>query len=217
MKKLGIILGWMLALVLAFVVGTEVFGDPTGLGLTAPILAFTPLIGVKRKYQKPELGGSKRLWIIFCDDLENEVVTYDMLVTGGELAGPTAIPLATGKKAIEVQAWYDTTKFDFEMKPGAGFTQGFEFKILGINKDNVKFLTRLYEVPVNIVIQGNDDSRYYLGQKHVPFMLEAVGASPEKGNARKDITVRAKNDGLTTMPVPMADDVVFLVEALPTV
>lgn len=214
MKKLGIFLGMALAMVLAYVVGTDVLGDVTGLGLTAPTLAFTALVGVKRKYQKPELGGSKRLYIIFTDDLESEPVNYDMLVTTGELAGAGAIPLKATKKAIEVEAWYDTTKWDFEMKPGAGFTQGFEFKILGVNKDNVKFLTRLYEVPVNLVIEGNDDTRYYLGQKYVPFMLEAVGASPEKGNARKDITIRAKNDGLTTMPVPMADDVTFLVEAL---
>jgi len=172
----------------------------------------SPLIGIKRGCQKQTIGGSKRLYIVLTEDLETEFLTYELAKTVGEFSG--AIPLLAGKKFIEIEAWYDTTKFDTEMKIGAGFSQGVEFKILGYNKDIVRFTSLLCDTPVNLIVQGNDDQLYYIGQKYIPIMLEMKGVMPEKGTARKDATFTGKQDGMQVPVFPLSSTATFAVEPL---
>lgn len=172
----------------------------------------TALTGIKRKPQTLTIGGSKRLYIVFCEDILTEFLTYELAKSSGKYTG--AIPLVTGKKFIEVEAWYDTTKFDTEMKIGAGFTQSIEFKILGYNDEIVKFSSLLYETPVNLIVQGNDDKLYYVGQKYIPIMLEMKGTMPEKGTARKEATFTGKQDGMQVPVFPLDPTVTFAVEPL---
>lgn len=181
--------------------------NPNGMFFT------TPLIGIKRKSQNPQLGGSKRLYIILTEDLLNEFIDYELIKTTGQFTG--AIPLAAGKMAVEIEAWYDTLKWDGEMKIGAGFTQGIEFDILGYDKDISKLMALLYETPVNLIVQGNDNSLYYLGDKYVPLMFEAKTATPAKGTERKKTTFTAKNDGYIHPVCPLSNTVTFAVAALP--
>lgn len=173
----------------------------------------TPLVGLKRKCQSPTMGGAKRLYLILTEDLQTEFLTYDIAKTAGEFAGP--IPYVTGKKFIEIEAWYDTTKFDTEMKLGAGFTQSIEFKVIGYDKDIVKMQTLLYEAPVNVVVQGNDDKLYWIGQKYIPMMFETKAVLPEKGTARKEVTFTAKQDGMQVPIFPLASTITLDVTALP--
>lgn len=173
----------------------------------------TALVGLKRKCQTPTMGGAKRLYILLAEDLMNEFLTYDVAKSTGEFSG--TIPLVTGKKFVEVEAWYDTTKFDTEMKLGAGFTQSVEFKVIGYDKDIVKLMTLLYEAPVNVVVQGNDDKLYWIGQKYIPMMFETKGVLPEKGTARKEVTFTAKQDGLQVPIFPLASTITLDVTALP--
>lgn len=172
----------------------------------------TALTGIKRKTQTLTIGGSKRLYIVFCENLLTEFLTYELAKTAGKYTG--AIPLITGKKFIEVEAWYDTVKFDTEMKIGAGFTQSIEFKILGYDEDILKFSSLLYEMPVNLIVQGNDDKLYYVGQKYIPIMLEMKGTMPEKGTARKEATFTGKQDGMQVPVFPLDSAVTFAVEPL---
>lgn len=176
-------------------------------------LACTALVGLKRKCQSPTMGGAKRLYIVLTEDLVSEFLTYDMAKTTGEFAGP--IPLVATKKFIEIEAWYDSTKFDTEMKIGAGFTQSIEFKVIGYDKDIVKVMSLLYEAPVNVVVQGNDDKLYWLGQKYIPMMFESKGVLPEKGTARKEVTFTAKQDGMQVPVFPL--DAALTIEAAPLV
>lgn len=170
------------------------------------------LVGVKRQCQKLTIGGAKRLYIGLCEDLESEFLNYELAKSAGKFTG--AIPLITGKKLIEVEAWYDTTKFDTEMKIGAGFTQSLEFKILGYNAEIVKFSAMLYETPVFMIVQGNDDQLYFIGQKYIPMMVEMKGTLPEKGTARKEATFTAKQDGMMVPVFPLDSTVTFDVEPL---
>lgn len=176
-------------------------------------LACTALVGLKRKCQSPTMGGAKRLYIVLTEDLVSEFLTYDMAKTTGEFAGP--IPLVETKKFVEIEAWYDSTKFDTEMKIGAGFTQSIEFKVIGYDKDIVKVMSLLYEAPVNVVVQGNDDKLYWLGQKYIPMMFESKGVLPEKGTARKEVTFTAKQDGMQVPVFPLA--AAITIEAAPLV
>lgn len=170
-----------------------------------------PLVGLKRRCNEPSLGGSKRLYIVLAEDLTADPCTYETAKTTGEIA---TIPLAATKKFIEIEAWYDTTKWDTEMKAGAGFSQSIDFEYLGFNKDVVKLAALLYETPVNIIAEGNDGSRYYIGSKYVPVMLDMKATSPAKGNAQKKATFTAKNEGYTFPVMPIASAATFLVEPL---
>lgn len=161
----------------------------------------TPLVGLKRKCQSPTMGGSKRLYIALTEDILNEFLNYELAKSAGKYAA--AIPMVVGKKWVEVEAWYDTTKFDTEMKTGGGFTQSIEFKVIGYDADVVKLMTLLYEAPVNVIVQGNDDKLYYIGQKYVPMMFECKGVMPEKGTSRKEATFTAKQDGLQVPVFPL--------------
>jgi len=182
------------------------FIDVTGV---AGCLALT---GIKRQCQTLTIGGAKRLYIVLAEDLATEFLTYELAKTMGKFTG--AIPLIVGKKFIEVEAWYDTTKFDTEMKIGAGFTQGLEFKILGYNETIVKFSALMYETPVCFIVQGNDDRLYFIGQKYIPMMVEMKGVLPEKGTARKEATFTSKQDGLMVPVFPLDATVTFDVEPL---
>ncbi len=187
----------------------------TGVTLENPEGMFfaTALTGIKRKSQNPQLGGSKRLYIILAEDILNEFIDYELIKTSGKYSG--AIPLAAGKMAVEIEAWYDTLKWDGEMKIGAGFTQGIEFDILGYDAEIAKIMALLYETPVNIIVQGNDNSLYYLGNKYVPLMFEAKYGTPPKGTERKKATFTAKNDGYIHPVCPLTNTVTFAVAALP--
>ncbi len=185
----------------------------TSLNLFSDSIAYcTVMIGLKRKCNTITMGGIKRLYIVLTEDLLNDFLTFNLAMTTGEFTG--AIPLVVGKKFIEVEAWYDTSKIDGEMKAGSGFTQGIEFKVLGYDKDIVKLQTLLYETPVNVIAQGNDGALYYLGQKYVPLMFDAKLVIPEKGTARKEVTFMAKQDGFTTPVFPLSSAVTFAVEPL---
>jgi len=176
------------------------------------VASCTSLIGIKRACQTLTIGGSKRLYIVLTEDLETEFLTYALAKSAGKFTG--AIPLKAGKKFIEVEAWYDSTKFDTEMKIGAGFTQGLEYKLLGYNSDIVKHTALLLETPVNFIVQGNDDQLYYIGQKYIPMMVEMKGVLPEKGTARKEATFTAKQDGMQVPVFPLDASVTFEVEPL---
>ncbi|WP_254561784.1 hypothetical protein [Dyadobacter diqingensis] len=182
------------------------FNDESG------VASCNALIGLKRQCQTLTIGGAKRLYIVLAEDLASEFLTYDLAKTAGEYTG--AIPLVATKKFIEVEAWYDTTKFDTEMKLGAGFTQSIEFKILGYGKDIVRFASLLCDTPVNLIVQGNDDKLYYIGQKYIPMMLEMKGTMPEKGTGRKEATFTAKQDGMQVPVFPLASATTFAVEPL---
>lgn len=170
------------------------------------------LNGIKRKPQTLTIGGAKRLYIISVADLETEFLNYELAKTAGKFTG--AIPVKAGKKFTEIEAWYDSTKFDTEMKIGAGFTQNLEYKILGYDEDVVKHSALLYENPVNFIVQGNDDKLYYVGQKYIPMMVEMKGVLPEKGTARKEATYTSKQDGMQIPVFPLAATVTFPVELL---
>jgi hypothetical protein len=180
--------------------------------LQTSALFASPLIGLKRKVQNPEFGGIKRIYIIETEHLTSEFLNFQVALSAGKFAG--AIPLAAGKKFVEIEAWYDTTKIDGEMKPGGGFTQGLEFEVLGYSADIVKLQALLYENPVNCIVTGNDDERFYLGQKYVPLMFETVMTVPVKGTERKKVTFRAKNDGFTCPVMPLDTTVTFDVTPL---
>ncbi|PQA59173.1 hypothetical protein [Siphonobacter curvatus] len=207
--------GNVLASALAVPTTSLVLQYATGVSLDTGISGFafcSPLIGIKRRCQTPSLGGSKRVYLVLTEDIEKEFLTYEVIKTAGEWNAP--IPLLAGKKFIEIEAWYDTTKWDGAMKPGGGFTQGVEFAILGYDKDIAKLLTLLYETPVNVIVQGNDDTLYYFGQKYVPLMFEASAASPVKGTEQKKVTLKATNDGFTLPVVPLGPLSTFAVEPL---
>ena len=172
----------------------------------------TTLVGIKRKCNVVTMGGIKRLYIVLTEDLLSDFLTFNLAMTVGEFTG--AIPLVVGKKFIEIEAWYDTSKIDGEMKSGAGFTQGIEFKVLGYDKDIVRLQTLLYETPVNVIAQANDGILYYLGQKYVPLMFDAKLVIPEKGTARKEVTFMAKQDGFNTPVFPLNSAVTFDVTPL---
>lgn len=172
----------------------------------------TALTGIKRRCNVQTIGGAKRLYIALTEDIATEFLTFDLAKTAGEYAG--AIPMVVGKKWIEVEAWYDTTKFETEMKLGAGFTQSIEFKILGFNKEIVKFMSLLSDTPINLIVQGNDDQLYYIGQKYIPIMLESKGILPEKGTSRKEATFTGKQDGMQVPAFPLASTATFPVELL---
>lgn len=201
----NLLVGLAVASIVSYVAGNTVF-DISG------VASCTALVGVKRQCQTLTIGGAKRLYIVLAEDLQTEFLTYEMAKTVGKFSG--AIPLVAGKKFIEVEAWYDTTKFDTEMKIGAGFTQSLEFKLLGYNTTNVKFATSLYETPVCMIVQGNDDNLYFIGQKYIPMMIEMKGNLPEKGTARKETTFTAKQDGMMVPVFPLDSAVTFDVEPL---
>ena len=172
----------------------------------------TALIGSKRKCNQITTGGIKRLYLALCEDIQTDFLTFNLALTAGEFSG--AIPLVPTKKFVEVEAWYDTSKVDGEMKAGGGFTQGLEFKILGYDKDIVKFQTLLYETPVNAIVQGNDDRLYYLGSKYIPLIFDCTMVIPEKGTARKEVTFKAKNDGFNHPVMPLSSTTTFEVTPL---
>lgn len=201
----NLLVGLAAASIVSYAVGSSGF-DISG------VASCTALVGVKRRCQELTIGGAKRLYIALCEDLASEFLTYDLAKSAGKFTG--AIPLVVGKKFIEVEAWYDTTKFDTEMKIGAGFTQSLEFKILGYNADIVKFAANLYETPVCMIVQGNDDQLYFIGQKYIPMMVEMKGVLPEKGTARKEATFTTKQDGMMVPVFPLDSTVTFEVEPL---
>lgn len=201
----NLLVGLALASIVSYIAGNSVF-DISG------VASCTALVGVKRQCQTLTIGGAKRLYIVLAEDLATEFLTYEMAKSAGKFTG--AIPLVTGKKFIEVEAWYDTTKFDTEMKIGAGFTQGLEFKFLGYNDLIVRFSALMYETPVCFIVQGNDDRLYFVGSKYIPMMVEMKGVLPEKGTARKEATFTAKQDGMMFPVFPLDSAVTFEVEPL---
>lgn len=162
-----------------------------------------PLIGLQQHCQKVSLGGARRLYMIYARDLEHEFLTYDLARETGMYEGP--IPIKPGKGIVEIEAWYDTTKFDTEMKPGAGFTHGLEFKHLGYEADVVRLITLMTDYPVNAIVEGNDGIKYWLGQKYTPLLFDVKAVLPEKGTARKEVTFTAKQDGLSIPPMPLGE------------
>ncbi|MPR36534.1 hypothetical protein [Salmonirosea aquatica] len=198
----------------AATVATQYLTGFTLFELQGHLGATTALIGIKRKTQMLTIGGAKRLYIVLTEDLLNEFLNYDLVKSAGEFTG--AIPLVTGKKFVELEAWYDSTKFDTEMKIGGGYTQSLEFKFLGYNAETVKLSGLLYETPVNFIVQGNDDKLYYIGQKYIPMMCEMKGTMPEKGTARKETTFMAKQDGMQVPIMPLGPAVTFDVTPLVT-
>lgn len=206
--------GNVIAGVCSIPIGAVGFQFATGISLfdAKGVAMCTALVGLKRKCQKPQMGGSKRLYLVLTEDLSEEFLNYDLAKSAGEFDG--AIPLKATKKFVEIEAWYDTTKFGSEMKTGSGFTQDMEFKVLGYDKDIVKLMALLYETPVNAIAQGNDDSLYYLGTKYVPLMFDAKAVIPEKGTSRKEVTFVAKQDGLLVPAFPLSADTTFEVTAL---
>lgn len=203
------------AAVVAMPIAATVFQKITGVSVFdgRGLVMSIALIGVKRSTQKLNTGGAKKLYIVKTEDLTADVATFALAQSTGEMA-TGIIPLVTGKKFVEIEAWYDTTKWDTAMKSGAGFEQGIEFGVLGYNKYIVKLMTLLYDCPVNAIVQGNDGQLYYLGNKDVPFLFEAKGVLPGKGNEKKMVTFSAKQDGLATPVFPINDAVTFEVEAL---
>jgi hypothetical protein len=163
----------------------------------------SPLIGLQHACQKVILGGARRLYMIYARDLENEFLTYDIARTIGFYEG--GIPLKAGKGIVEIEAWYDTTKFDTEMKTGAGFTHSLEFKTLGYEADVTRLISLLVDYPVNAIVEGNDGTKYWIGQKHVPLLFEVKALLPEKGTARKEVTFTAKQDGLSVPIMPLGE------------
>lgn len=211
-KKIGLVGASLLTAILVFLGTGDVFAsalavptaslllqEATGVYLidaNLPAMAFAaPLIGLKRKAQNPQLGGSKRIYLIYTEDLVNDFLKYSDALQTGEHNTP--IPVVAGKNFVEIEAWYDSTKWDSGMKPGAGFTQAVEFDVLGYDKDIVRLMALLYETPVNVIVQGNDDTLIYIGQKYVPLMFEMAASSPVKGNAQKKVTFKASNEGFT--------------------
>jgi hypothetical protein len=180
--------------------------------LTGTYFYCTPLVGLKRKCNKVTMGGIKRLYLVLTEDLLGDVSSFELALSTGEFNG--SIPLKPGKKFVEIEAWYDTSKIDGEMKSGSGFTQGLEFKVLGYDKDIVKLKAMLYETPVNVIAQGNDNQLYYLGQKYIPLMFDAKLTIPEKGTARKEVTFSTKQDGFTAPVFPLNEDCTFEVTPL---
>lgn len=228
-KKIGLVIASFIAAITVLLTTNDVFaaaitlpGSSAALQLVTGVslheagfsgMAFTlPLVGLKRQSQNPQLGGSKRIYIVLTEHLEKEFLKYKDLIKTGEWNAP--IPLLAGKKFIEIEAWYDSTKWDAGMKPGAGFTQSLEFDVLGYNKFIVKVMLLLYETPVNVIIQGNDDTLNYYGNKYVPLMFEVAGSSPVKGNAQKKVTFKAANEGFTMPAIPLGPLATFEVEAL---
>jgi hypothetical protein len=193
---------------------TYVLSNLTGVSLLdiSGVASCIAISGLKRQCQTLTIGGAKRLYVVLAEDLETEFLTYDLAKTAGKYTG--AIPLVTGKKFKEIEAWYDTTKFDTEMKIGAGFTQSLEFRTLGYNETIVQLAALLYETPVCFIAQGNDDKLYFIGQKYIPMMVEMKGVLPEKGTARKEATFTAKQDGMMVPVFPLDAAVTFEVEPL---
>lgn len=163
----------------------------------------SPLIGIRRACQRVSLGGARRLFLIYARDLEYEFLTYELAKTLGFYQG--GIPLKPGKGIVEIECWYDTTKFDTEMKTGAGFTHSLEFKTLGYDADVTKLISLLNDYPVNAIVEGNDGVKYWVGQKHVPLLFDVKAVMPEKGTSRKEVTFTAKQDGLQVPIMPLGE------------
>lgn len=203
------------AAIVAVPVGAAVFQQVTGVSIIDErgVAMCTALVGLKRSCQTLQTGGSKRLYLVLTEDLTADVATYALAKSTGEMA-TGAIPLVATKKFVEIEAWYDTTKLESAMKSGSGFEQSLEFAVLGYNKDIVKLMALLYDAPVNAIVQGNDDSLYYLGSKYIPLLFEAKAVVPAKGNTQKMVTFSAKQDGLSTPAFPLNAAVTFEVTAL---
>ncbi|WP_353721349.1 hypothetical protein [Dyadobacter sp. 676] len=112
------------------------------------------LIGLQHKCQGANLGGARRLYMIYARDLDREFLTYELAMHYGSFSG--GIPLKPGKGIVEIEAWFDSTKFDSEIKIGAGFTHALEFKHLGYEDDVVRLMAILKDYPVNVIVEGND-------------------------------------------------------------
>lgn len=161
------------------------------------------LIGLQHKCQGANVGGARRLYMIYARDLDREFLTYELAMQYGSFSG--GIPLKPGKGIVEIEAWFDSTKFDSEMKIGAGFTHALEFKHLGYEDDVVRLMAILKDYPVNVIVEGNDGLKYWLGQKHVPLLFDVKAVLPEKGTGRKEVTFTAKQDGLSIPPIPLGE------------
>lgn len=111
-----------------------------------------------------------------------------------------------GKGIVEIAAWFDSTKFDSEMRIGADFTLALDFKHLGYEDDVVQLMSILKDCPVNVIVEGNDGLKYWLGQKHVPLLFDVKSVLPEKGTGRKEVTLTAKRDGQSIVPKPARRD-----------
>lgn len=161
------------------------------------------LIGLGHKCNGAGIGGARRLYMINARDMDRDLITYEQAVQYGFFSG--GIPLKPGKGIVEIEAWYDSTKFDTEMKIGAGFTHALEFKHLGYEDDVVRLISILKDYPVNAIVEGNDGIKYWLGQKHVPLLFEVKAVMPEKGSSRKEVTFSAKQDGLSVPVIPLGE------------
>lgn len=161
------------------------------------------LIGLGHKCNGASIGGARRLYMVNARDLDRDLITYEQAVQYGFFSG--GIPLKPGKGIVEIEAWYDSTKFDTEMKIGAGFTHALEFKHLGYEDDVVRLISILKDYPVNAIVEGNDGIKYWLGQKYVPLLFEVKAVLPEKGSSRKEVTFSAKQDGLSVPVIPLGE------------
>ena len=161
------------------------------------------LIGLQHACGNNVLGGSRRLYLIYARDLEAEFLNYELAKTTGFYEG--GIPLKAGKGIVEIEAWYDTAKFDSEMKIGGGFSHALEFKHLGYEADVVRLISILKDYPVNAIVEGNDGVKYWLGQKHKPLLFDVKAILPEKGTNRKEVTFSAKQEGLSIPVMPLGE------------
>lgn len=182
-----------------------------------PVFALLALTGIRRK-TGPKPGGNKRLYLCPIDYLEDEEFpTYDDAVAG-EITDP--IPLITGKKFIEIQAAYDTSKWGFASKGKSGnqsFEQNITFDVYGIDKDSIALASRLLNRPCVLIARGNNNINYFVGSIDVPLELEISGDSGAKGSDPQKITFTAKNDGFMFPAIPLSNTSTFAIDPLPAV
>lgn len=196
---------------------SQLFTAPGSIGDT--VLGLTALVGLRRKTGGAKPGGNKRLYIAAVDWFQDqEFPTYADGVAGEITGDIPLLQLPTPLKFIEVQAAYDNTKFNFASKGKVGsqsFEQNITFKINRMDKQAIALATSLLNVPVVIIARGMDNINYVIGNTEIPLELESNADSGAKGSDEKFITFTCKNDGYMHPVLPLADDVVFPVEALP--
>jgi hypothetical protein len=181
------------------------------------ILGCLALTGIRRKCG-PRPGGNKRLYLCPVENFQDvEFPTYDM-ATAGEITVP--IPVITGKKFIEIQATYDSTKWGFASKGKTGnqsFEQNISFEVSRLDKESIALASRLLNNPVVIIAVSNTGIPFFLGSTEVPLELEIGGDSGAKGTDPTKMTFTCKNDGYMFPAIPLADTAIFAIEPLPAV
>tara|TARA_R110002124_G_scaffold122630_2_gene281191 strand:- start:205 stop:795 length:591 start_codon:yes stop_codon:yes gene_type:complete len=164
------------------------------------------IVGLKRSCQKLKNGGTKRIWLLNSMDIEEEFLNYKNILQLGCFSG--TVPFRNGAYLIEIEAWYDTGQFGTEMSIGAGFAQSFQFKVLGYNQDILAFTALLNSFPANVIVEGNNNEKFWIGTKYLPMFFEQKGNLPDSGLGRKEVEYAAKRDGMT-IPIIPVDNLVF--------